>query len=245
MTLRKGCFIAREAMDACDIERARELRQSRFDLSHSDHDPYDDHCTHVVIEDARSGALVGTFRYAVMFGENLAQQAYSAQFYGLDKIAQHASKVLEIGRFCMTSDVLDTDILRVAWGALTKVVDAENIDHMVGCSSFDGIDPTPYVPALSLLAKRHLAQAQIAATPKAAEIIAYGAALAGRDVDARGAMHSMPPLLKTYLGMGGRVSDHAVVDRDMKTFHVFTSVEIAKIPPARARALRAVAYGTA
>jgi putative hemolysin len=51
----------------------------------------------------------------------------------------------------------------------------------------------------------------------------------------------MPPLLRTYLLMGGCVSDHAVIDGDLNTLHVFTGLEIAAIPPARARALRAVA----
>ena len=54
-------------------------------------------------------------------------------------------------------------------------------------------------------------------------------------------MSLMPPLLRTYLGMGGWVSDHAVIDRAMNTLHVFTGVEVAAIPPARAKALRAIA----
>ena len=52
-------------------------------------------------------------------------------------------------------------------------------------------------------------------------------------------MLRMPPLLRTYLTMGGWVSDHAVVDTHMNTLHVFTGLEIAAIPPARARLLRA------
>jgi hypothetical protein len=46
--------------------------------------------------------------------------------------------------------------------------------------------------------------------------------------------------LKTYLMMGGWVSDHAVVDAQMNTLHVFTGVEIGSIPPARQRLLRAL-----
>jgi putative hemolysin len=57
----------------------------------------------------------------------------------------------------------------------------------------------------------------------------------------RKAMPRLPPLLRTYLMMGGWVSDHAVVDSQMNTLHVFTGVEIARIPPARKRLLRAVA----
>ena len=49
----------------------------------------------------------------------------------------------------------------------------------------------------------------------------------------------MPALLRTYLGMGGWVSDHAVIDRTLNTLHVFTGVEISAIPKSRARLLRA------
>ena len=59
-------------------------------------------------------------------------------------------------------------------------------------------------------------------------------------LDSARAMASMPPLLRTYLMMGGWVSDHAVVDDKMNTLHVFTGVEIRAIPAARKRLLRAV-----
>jgi hypothetical protein len=38
--------------------------------------------------------------------------------------------------------------------------------------------------------------------------------------------------------MGGWVSDHAVVDIDLDTLHVFTGLEIGRVPKARARLLR-------
>jgi L-ornithine Nalpha-acyltransferase len=53
----------------------------------------------------------------------------------------------------------------------------------------------------------------------------------------------MPPLLRSYLMMGGWVSDHAVIDRQMGTHHVFTGLQIAAIPAGRARLLRALAQG--
>ena len=62
-----------------------------------------------------------------------------------------------------------------------------------------------------------------------------------RRPDLKVAMKAMPPLLRTYLMMGGWVSDHAVVDRDLNTLHVFTGLEITAISPARKKLLRAVA----
>ncbi len=58
--------------------------------------------------------------------------------------------------------------------------------------------------------------------------------------DARAALRLIPPLLRTYLSMGGWVSDHAVIDRQMNTLHVFTGIEIQSIPAARKRLLRAL-----
>ena len=50
----------------------------------------------------------------------------------------------------------------------------------------------------------------------------------------------MPPLLRSYLRMGGWVGDHAVVDGDLDTLHVFTGLEVGAIPAARVRRLRSL-----
>ncbi|MFZ1348189.1 MAG: ornithine-acyl-ACP acyltransferase, partial [Tabrizicola sp.] len=75
---------------------------------------------------------------------------------------------------------------------------------------------------------------------KAAEVVEYPS-LAGPVTDRRAALSGLPPLLRTYLGMGGWVSDHAVVDWELDTLHVFTCVEVDRVPAARAASLRAVA----
>jgi len=76
---------------------------------------------------------------------------------------------------------------------------------------------------------------------KAPDVFRFARLLRRRTPDARAAQAGMPPLLRTYLLMGGWVSDHAVVDRQLGTLHVFTGLEIAAIPPARRRLLAALA----
>ena len=60
------------------------------------------------------------------------------------------------------------------------------------------------------------------------------------DALTRGSLRSfgVPPLLRSYLAMGGWVSDHLVVDRDLGTLHVFAGLEVRAVPVARALALR-------
>ena len=145
-----------------------------------------------------------------------------------------------MGRFCIHPDWHDPDILRLAWGAMTAFVDANRIDMLFGCSSFAGTETDNYLDAFAMLKARHLAPKRWWPRIKAAEVFRYAARLR-RKPDLKKAMSGMPPLLRTYLSMGGWVSDHAVVDRQMNTLHVFTGVEISAIPPARKRLLRAVA----
>ena len=91
-----------------------------------------------------------------------------------------------------------------------------------------------------MLAAGHIAPKRWLPRVKAPNVFRFAERLR-RPFDKRAAMLRMPPLLRTYLAMGGWVSDHAVVDRDLGTLHVFTGLEIAAIPPARAKALRAAA----
>ena len=168
------------------------------------------------------------------------QQSYSAKYYELSALRDYQGRMVEMGRFCIDPDVTDPDILRVAWGALTRFVDSEQIDLLFGCSSFSGTETGEYLDAFAMLKHRHLAPKRWLPRIKAPNVFRFAARLR-RKPDARKAMLRMPPLLKTYLMMGGWVSDHAVVDTDMNTLHVFTGVEICAIPPARKRLLRAVA----
>lgn len=135
----------------------------------------------------------------------------------------------------------DADILRIAWGALTRAVDAGGVRLLMGCASFAGTDPARFREAFALLREGHLAPERWRPAVKAREVARFADWSTPQGWDRQRAALALPPLLRTYLAMGGRVSDHAVVDRDLQTMHVFTGLEIAAIPPARARALRLVA----
>jgi len=145
-----------------------------------------------------------------------------------------------LGRFCIHPEWQDPDILRVAWAAMTGYVDWEGVELLFGCSSFQGTDGYEFADAFALLKARHLAPERWRIGVKAERVFDYAQALDQRP-DLKRAQAAMPPLLRTYLIMGGWVSDHAVIDADLGTVHVFVGVEIAAVPPARARALRGLA----
>lgn len=240
MWLDKGLYRVRLAGSAADMDAAQKLRANAFGLSCDfDRDHFDEICDHVLVEHVAEDRLVCCFRLLPLSGETI-QQSYSAQYYELSALQSYQGRMIEMGRFCVDPSCLDPDILRVAWGALAQYVDDNQIDLLFGCTSFSGVETEAYLDSFAVLKARHLAPKRWLPRVKAPDVFRFAARLR-RKPDLRSAMKKMPPLLKTYLAMGGWVSDHAVVDRQMNTLHVFTGVEIGAIPAARKRILRAVA----
>lgn len=238
----KGRFRARLAETPTDIRAAQRLRYAAFRAGRGgngddglDSDTFDSTCQHLIIERLTDGAVVATCRLSMIRDVGGFAQSYAAQFYDLGPIGGCSASMLEIGRFCIAPSETDVDALRLLWAALTRIVDSEGIGVMFGCSSFAGVDPAPYADALALLAQGHLGPLHRRPHRRASETVPLQSA----PHDRRQAMIQMPPLLRSYLAMGGWVGDHAVLDRDLDTLHVFTAVEIAAIPPGRARLLRA------
>ncbi|MBY6055039.1 GNAT family N-acetyltransferase [Leisingera daeponensis] len=238
--LSKGRYRARLASGAADVAAAQALRTLCFQTAGTDCDAYDGSCEHVLLEDLRSGTLVCCFRLLVLEGGEGLARSYSAQFYDLSALRAFEGRMAEMGRFCIHPDWQDPDILRIAWGAMTGFVDAEGVEMLFGCSSFAGTSAEEYLDAFAMLKHRHLAPQRWLPRVKAPDVFRFAARLR-RKPDSKKAMLRMPPLLRTYLMMGGWVSDHAVVDSHMNTLHVFTGLEIGAIPAARKRLLRAVA----
>jgi len=232
-----GRYTARLARNASDVRAAQRLRfQCFFDRAGLDRDGFDAAFDHILIE-AADGALVACCRFKVFAAADLDAHSYAGRYYDLTSLAQTGGTILEIGRFCVLPNLRDADVLRVAWGALARFVDQHDASLLIGCTSFVGCDPAPFADGFAHLAAHHIGSDALRPKRRAAEVIKLAAA----GYEPRAALKQLPPLLRTYLTMGGWVSDHAVIDRDMETLHVFTAVPVSAVPMARARALRKVA----
>jgi len=122
---------------------------------------------------------------------------------------------------------------------MTRYVDETNVDLLFGCSSFEGTEAEAYMDSFALLKEKHLAPTRWLPRVKAPSVFRFASLLGLRKPNLKLAQRCMPPLLRTYLVMGGWVSDHAVIDRDLNTLHVFTGLEVKRVPASRQRLLRA------
>lgn len=242
----RGRYNARRAETQDDVLACQQLRYLTFIQTRGlegapealDTDEFDSTCEHMMVEDQKSGQLVCCFRMLPLTDGSEIGRSYSAKYYDLQQLREFPGKLVEMGRFCIHPAWKDPAILRVAWSAMTRFVDDEGIELLFGCSSFEGVDAENYADAFTLLKEKHIAPTRWMPRIKAPNVFRFTRAFRLRRPNMKLALRRMPPLLRTYLVMGGWVSDHAVIDNDLKTLHVFTGVEISRVPMTRARMLR-------
>lgn len=234
VSFQKGQYGVRFAATENDVQDCQALRHRCFFGSDGlDQDAFDANCRHAMI--ANETGLVATFRMQQIDSASLCR-SYAAGAYDLARLADYSHNMLELGRFCILPGAAQADVMRLAWGLLAQVVDDAQIGLIFGCTSFPGTDPAPYSDAFAFLAARHVAPVTMLPGKGADETVPFP----DHATDRRRAIEQLPPLLRSYLSMGGWVSDHAVIDHQMNRLHVFTGLEVARISPARARALRAI-----
>ena len=241
--IRVGRYRARFASSQIDVLAAQSLRYQCFHLSNKDEldvDDFDTLCQHVLIENLETKKLICCYRIlSFESGKNISN-SYSSQFYDLKVIESFTEPMIEVGRFCIDPEENDPSVVLTAWAALAHIVDHSQTELLFGCSSFEGIEKEMYLDSFALLRDRYMAPDHLRPKIKAPQVFRYSKDLIYK-VDKKKALLNMPPLLKTYLSMGAWVSDHAVVDLNMKTLHLFTGVEISKIPESRKNFLLSLA----
>ena len=237
--IRVGRYRARYASSQIDVLAAQSLRYQCFNLSNKDEldvDDFDALCQHVLIESLETEKLICCYRILKFDSGKNISSSYSSQFYDLKVIENFTEPMIEVGRFCIDPEVNDPSVVLTAWAALAQIVDHNQTEVLFGCSSFEGIEKEKYFDSFALLRDRYMAPDHWRPKIKAAQVFCYSKDLIYK-VDKKKALLNMPPLLKTYLSMGAWVSDHAVVDLNMKTLHLFTGMEISKIPKSRKKFL--------
>ncbi|RMD48270.1 MAG: ornithine-acyl-ACP acyltransferase [Alphaproteobacteria bacterium] len=165
-------------------------------------------------------------------------RGYSARFHDLAPLAAGGGPLLEIGRLtAQGAGARRLAVLRALTLGLTSAVVASGARVLFGCASLPGADPARHRPALHLLAARHLGPAERRPVPRPGAAFDFTVAFAGAGAPEPGAARALPPLLRAYLGLGAWVGPGAVIDRALDTLHVLTVLEVARVPPDRARAL--------
>jgi len=125
LALPYGRYRVRLARSADDVDRALRLRFEVFNrelgegLAESwrtgrDRDEFDAVCDHLLVEDARSGDLAGTYRMQTAARAAAGRGFYSAREFALEALpGEVRSASVELGRACVASARYDTPMKSV------------------------------------------------------------------------------------------------------------------------------------
>lgn len=225
---------ARLASSAADLRAAQRLRYRVFVQEMGatgprvDHDAgfeideFDAHAAHLILCDptrARDDQVVGTYRMMTRDMAEAAGSFYCEGEYDLGPLRLAGLNILELGRSCLHPDMRRGPGMQVMWQALAGFVAEKQVDLVFGVASFHGTKVADFAHGLSLLHHRHLAPAAL--RPKARGKTAFDLAMLPPDqVDRLAAVRQIPPLIKSYLRLGGVVGQGGFVDHAFRTTDV-------------------------
>ena len=116
-------------------------------------------------------------------------------------------------------------ILMLLWKFTMQFIEQNDYDVLFGCASFHGVDYHEHTEILSYLYSKHLARAELMPVVKdSVKSVAIkdfsNTPAGGKD---RG---KVPTMLRGYLKVGARISDHAVIDPVFNTTFVVIYVDV-------------------
>jgi putative hemolysin len=248
---RLGSLEVRLARKGGEIRRAQRLRYKVFYeemsavpgalamLSRRDEDAFDAVFDHLLVIDRgdlndgrrwRRPKVVGTYRLLRQEVADLYDGFYTQGEYDVAPLIQSKPgySFMELGRSCVLKPYRNKRTLELLWQGVWSYVREHGADVMLGCASFEGVNPKEHAEALSFL--YHTALAPEHWRVRAHHHLRVDMNIMPRErVNARRALKALPPLIKGYLRVGAYVGDGAVIDHQFGTTDVFIIMPVEAI----------------
>ncbi|MDH7797717.1 MULTISPECIES: GNAT family N-acyltransferase [unclassified Beijerinckia] len=247
---RVGSLELKFAVTKKEIRKAQRLRYRVFfdqgsaqpdrttQLRRRDVCPFDVTCDHLIVVDHAAKSTYGRIKPKVVGTYRLLRQNarksdggfYSAQEFDVAPLlARHAGKhFLELGRSCVLPEYRARRTLELLWRGIWMYVSHHNIDVMIGCASFDTVNPAEIAAPLSLL--HHKASVPEDWMVRALDDRRVDMAMLADDaISPRRALAALPTLIKGYLRLGAMIGDGAVIDHQFGTTDVLIVLPVANI----------------
>ncbi len=253
-----GDLEVRLARTKADVKRSQRLRFDVFyremsarpsfiaQMRRRDEDRYDAVCDRLLVVDKARNPdtqrgwhnlsrlrVIGTYR---VLRQEVAERTLGFYTQGEYDIApliagrRAGYRFMELGRSCVLKPYRNKRTVELLWHGLWTYVREHKVDVMIGCASFEGIDPDEHAMALSFLHHYALAPPEWRVSAHA-HLHTPMDRLPRDKVDARAALKVLPPLIKGYLRLGAMVGDGAVIDRQFGTTDVLIVLPVEKIDP--------------
>lgn len=192
-------------------------------------DEWDDIAYHVVVLDKQEDhKVVGTVRLVSNAQLADGQPFYTERAFDLTGLRKNYPSIMELSRACVCPSGRGGAILMLIWKFTMQFIEQNHYDLLFGCASFKGTDYREHTEILSYLYHRNLASPELMPCPKP-EV--QSVAIADFEITPGKGKNrgQVPTLLRGYLKIGARISDHAIIDPVFNTTFVAIYVDAAKM----------------
>lgn len=223
----------RMAASDVDLRAAQTLRFLVFNLELSegleksyatlrDEDPFDAVCEHLLVEDTRTGEVVGTYR--LQTGQSAAKNLgfYSEQEFDFTPFRPIQGRMVELGRACVHIEHRGLAVLGLLWRGIIDYSETRGASYLIGCSSLTSQSEADGAAAFRELARTSLVMAPFRTNPHPS--------YACRMDQARSDRIKIPKLLRAYLAFGAKICGPPAIDREFRTIDFLTLMDLALLP---------------
>lgn len=220
-----------------EVRAAQRLRYSIFagemgarlstPLPEHDIDLFDDYCEHLLVRDADSQEVIGTYRVLTPAQALRVGSTYTDTEFDLTRLRSLRERMVELGRSCVHADYRHGGVIMALWGALAEFMVRNQLDTMIGCASIpmmhNGVVSGEVAASIwHQLKQTHLAPIELQVRPRLPlPVEQFNHALTAEP----------PALIKGYLRLGARILGAPAWDPDFNTADLPMLMRITDLPP--------------
>lgn len=190
-------------------------------------DYFDAYVRHLIVTDNSTNRVVAATRLLSSKSARMSGRFYSETEFNIDSILKLNASLLEVGRTCVAKSHRNGTALNLLWRGVMRIAAIDDADYLFGCASIP-VDATfSYVNSIcDYLRANYYADESLRVYPKRP----LPSMDASKKIDV-----IVPPLLKTYIRMGGQICGEACYDPDFNVADVFILMQrdnlIKRFPP--------------
>ena len=220
-----------------EVRQAQRLRYQVFALEMGatlsktlpghDVDLFDDYCEHLLVRDADSQEVIGTYRVLTPTQARRVGSTYSDTEFDLTRLRALRERMVELGRSCVHADHRHGGVILALWGALAEFMSRNQLDTMIGCASIpmqhNGVSNGHAAASIwRQVRETHLTAIEYRVTPR----LALPVERLDDTLDVE-----PPALIKGYLRLGAKVLGAPAWDPDFNSADLPMMMRIADLPP--------------
>jgi putative hemolysin len=204
------------ARNAAEVAEAQRLRYMVFAEEMGarlgpaaeglDSDRFDAHCRHLLVRDAETSEVVGTYRILSPRAASEAGGYYSEQEFDLARLAHLRDNMVEVGRSCIHPDYRSGGVILLLWTGLARYMVENRHEYLIGCASISMADGGHAAASIfRALEAEHMSPIEYRVFPRLRlPMESLNCTLAAE----------LPPLVKGYLNIGAYVCGDPSWDPD-------------------------------